>query len=235
MTSILVLGFLVGIRHAFEPDHIAAVASLTTRATTLRHAIRQGAAWGLGHTLTLFIVCGIVLMLNTAISDRVAHVLEAAVGVMLVLLGADVVRRVWLDRIHFHAHKHGDGETHFHAHSHKGEAAKAHDAGRHHHDHRHKSPFPLRALMVGLMHGMAGSAALIVLTVQTSDSAGLGLLYVALFGIGSIAGMALFTAVISIPMRSARALTWVNNGLQATIGGATVALGAFTVVTSLNF
>ncbi len=233
MTSILVLGFLIGIRHAFEPDHVAAVASLTTRASSVRQAVRHGAAWGLGHTLTLFVVCGAVLIFNMTISEQLSHILEAVVGVMLIILGADVVYRVHRDRVHFHAHKHGDGKAHFHAHSHKGEKGTAHDAERH--DHEHRSAFPTRALLVGLMHGMAGSAALIVLAVQTAESVATGLLYVALFGVGSIAGMALFTVVISIPMRSARTLTWAHNGLQTVIGGGTVAIGVFTVVTSVNF
>ena len=233
MTSILVLGFLVGIRHAFEPDHIAAVASLANRTATLKQAIRQGAVWGLGHTLALFIVCGVVLALNTSISQQLAHYLEMAVGVMLVVLGADVIRRVYRDRVHFHAHNHRGGLTHFHAHSHKGETSTAHNSKSH--SHQHKSEFPYRFLFVGLMHGMAGSAVLIVLAVQTSTSIWQGLLYVALFGLGSIIGMALFSAAITIPMRNARALTRAHNGLQLAIGGSTAALGVFTVVTSAGF
>ncbi|MBT6095214.1 MAG: urease accessory protein [Rhodospirillaceae bacterium] len=233
MTSILVLGFLIGIRHAFEPDHVAAVASLTTRATSVRQAVRHGAAWGLGHTLTLFLVCGTVLIFNMTISEHLSHVLEAVVGGMLIILGADVVYRVYRDRVHFHAHRHGDDKAHFHAHSHKDDRQAVHDAERHDHDHRRS--FPTRALLVGLMHGMAGSAALIVLAVQTAESVAVGLLYIALFGVGSIAGMALFTVVISIPMRSARTLTWAHNGFQAVIGGGTVALGVFTVVTAVEF
>lgn len=232
MTSILVLGFLIGVRHAFEPDHMAAVAALANSKTTMRQAIRQGAVWGLGHTLTLFAVCGVVLAMNVTLSEQLAAYLEAAVGFMLVLLGADVVRRVYRDRIHFHAHDHADGVTHFHAHSHKGEQAEAHDPGDH--DHEHESRFPYRFLFVGLMHGMAGSAALIVLAVQASESILQGLLYVTLFGIGSIAGMGLFSAIITIPMRSAQALTWTHNGLHLAIGAGTVALGLFTVVESLS-
>jgi ABC-type nickel/cobalt efflux system permease component RcnA len=227
MLSILVLGFLIGIRHAFEPDHVAAVASLTTRTTSLKQAIRHGAAWGLGHTLTLFAVCTVVLLFDTAISDRIAGYLEATVGVMLVILGADVIRRLVRDRIHFHAHRHGDGVTHFHAHSHAGEAPKAHDARHHHHE--HPAGFPFRALAVGLMHGMAGSAALIVLAAQAVNSIWLGLAYVALFGVGSIIGMAMFSAIISLPLRSAKTITWVHNSLHAAVGLGTVVLGATTV------
>lgn len=244
MTSILILGFLIGIRHAFEPDHVAAVASLSTRTSTLKQAVQHGAAWGLGHTLTLFAVCSIALVFNATLSEQLAHYLEAAVGAMLVMLGIDVLRRLYRDRVHFHAHKHGDGVTHFHAHSHKGEPAQAHDAR--HHDHQHAAhagaklgprfwaAFPFRALAVGLMHGMAGSAALIVLTVQTVQSPALGLAYVALFGVGSIAGMALFSAIISIPMKRAHTLTWVHNGLYAAVGAGTAILGAMTLIDNLS-
>ena len=227
MFSILALGFLIGIRHAFEPDHVAAVASLATRTTTLRQAARQGAAWGLGHTLMLFAVCTVVLLLDTTISEQLAGYLEAAVGFMLVMLGADVLRRLWRDRVHFHAHRHGDGITHFHAHSHKGEVARVHDPRRH--DHHHPAGFPYRALAVGLMHGMAGSAALIVLAAQAVTSFWLGLGYVALFGIGSIAGMAIFSAIICLPLKRARTLTWPHNGLQASVGVGTAVLGAVTL------
>ena len=231
MTSILVLGFLIGVRHAFEPDHVAAVAALATRTTSLKHAVRQGAVWGFGHTITLFVICGVVLALNTTISDDIAHALEAAVGVMLVILGVDVVRRVYRDRVHFHAHDHAGGVTHFHAHSHKGEVPITHDPARH--DHEHAITFPYRSLVVGLMHGMAGSAALIVLAMQTVQSVWQGLVYIALFGVGSIAGMALLSVIICIPMRSARTLTWAHNGLQATVGGSTAVLGIIIVIDSL--
>ena len=231
MTSILVLGFLIGVRHAFEPDHVAAVAALATRATSLKHAVRQGAVWGFGHTITLFVICGVVLALNTTISDDIAYALEAAVGVVLVILGVDVMRRVYHDRVHFHAHDHAGGVTHFHAHSHKGEVPISHDPARH--EHEHAITFPYRSLVVGLMHGMAGSAALIVLAIQTVQSVWQGLAYIALFGIGSIAGMALLSVIISIPMRNARTLTWVHNGLQATVGGITAVLGIIIVIDSL--
>ncbi|MEK9754514.1 MAG: hypothetical protein VW338_15070 [Rhodospirillaceae bacterium] len=227
MFSILVLGFLIGIRHAFEPDHVAAVASLATRTTSFRQAARQGAAWGLGHTLTLFIVCTVVLLLDAQLSEQLAGYLEAAVGAMLMLLGTDVIRRLVRDRIHFHAHRHADGVTHFHAHSHAGEAPKVHDSR--HHQHEHRAGYPYRALCVGLMHGMAGSAALIVLAAQAAQSIWLGLAYVALFGVGSIVGMAVFSAIISLPLKSAQTLTWVNNSLHAAVGIGTVALGATTL------
>ncbi|PIW28122.1 MAG: urease accessory protein [Rhodospirillales bacterium CG15_BIG_FIL_POST_REV_8_21_14_020_66_15] len=233
MTSILVLGFLIGIRHAFEPDHLAAVTALVSGRTSLRQTLRQGAVWGLGHTTTLFLICGVVIFMETAVSDFAARMMEAAVGVLLIGLGATVIRRVIRDRIHFHAHRHADGRTHFHAHSHKHEPAHSVHPRMHDHGHVRAASFPFRFFVVGLMHGMAGSAALAVMTAQTATSPWLALAYVALFGIGSMVGMAAFTAAISLPLSAARSLTWAHNGLQAAIGFVTVGLGGATVVTSL--
>lgn len=231
MTSILILGFLIGIRHAFEPDHLAAVTAMVSGKTSLRQTLRQGAVWGLGHTTTLFLVCGAVIYMETAISDFAARMMEAVVGVLLVGLGAQVIHRMIRDRIHFHAHRHAGGETHFHAHSHKRETQQTVHSRMH--DHDHPAAFPLRFFIVGLMHGMAGSAALAVMTAQTTASPWLALAYVALFGIGSMAGMALFSAAISLPLKGARSLTWAHNGLQAAIGCLTLGLGVMTVFTSV--
>lgn len=222
MSSILLLGFLLGLRHAIESDHVAAVASLASRRPTLRHAVLQGAVWGVGHTVTLLAACSAVLFLDQAMPEAVARAIEAAVGLMLVVLGLDVLRRLWRDRIHFHVHRHANGTTHFHAHSHRGEAH--HDPL--HHRHEHAQGFPLRALCVGMMHGLAGSAALLLLTAQSVASLVTGLLYVGLFGIGSIAGMAVISAVIAVPLRwSASSVTWLHNGLLGAVGVATIVVG----------
>ena len=229
MTSILILGFLIGMRHALETDHVAAVASLATRAQSLKHGIKQGAVWGLGHTLTLFLFGGIVLVANAAVPEHLAQGLEFAVGVMLVLLGLDVIRRLIRDRVHYHVHRHGNGTEHFHAHSHKNERTQTTHPIDHTHD--HPTGFPLRALIVGLVHGMAGSAALILLTLQTFQSPWLGLAYIALFGVGSIVGMAVFSAVLVLPLQRARSMTRLHNSIQLIVGGATVAVGLLTIFT----
>ncbi len=227
MSSILLLGFLLGMRHAFEADHVAAVATLATRVNSVTKSIQQGAAWGLGHTLTLFLFGSIVLFVANIVPENMVNWLEFAVGLMLIFLGIDVIRRLMRDRVHFHVHAHDTGDVHFHAHSHKGEKRKNHDAQSHHHTHR--NGFPFRALLIGLMHGMAGSAALILLSLQTVSSPWLGLLYIALFGVGSILGMSLFSLVIAIPLRASRHLTWLYGSLQALIGTGTVILGVVTL------
>jgi len=224
MMSVLLLGFLLGMRHAVEADHVAAVASLTTRSHSFAEAIRMGATWGVGHTLTLFLFGAIVIFSDSIIPEQMAMMLEFAVGIMLVLLGIDVIRRMRQERIHFHVHEHDEGVRHFHAHSHAGEGV--HEDSPHLHSHRKK--FVLRPLLVGMMHGMAGSAALIVLTLQTVESPLTGMLYILLFGVGSVAGMAALAAVIMLPLRhSAKHLTRVHHALQVAVGIGTITLGSY--------
>jgi len=226
MTSVLILGLLIGLRHAIEADHVAAVATLSTRSSSLRGALRLGAVWGIGHTLTLLIVGTAFLYLDTIVPERLVQVLEITVGIMLILLGIDVVRRMLKDRIHFHSHPHAGGVVHFHAHSHKGELE--HILSQH--EHNHSTEFPLRALIVGLVHGLAGSAALVLLMLQTIQSPLIGILYIVLFGVGSIIGMAAISLVIVIPFYySGKGLTWVHNGLKSVAGTATIVIGALLI------
>jgi hypothetical protein len=225
MFGILGLGFLLGMQHALEADHIAAVSSIAARRTQIGDIVRHGLTWGLGHTLTLLVFAGAALLLGHAIPEQVARPIESAVGIMLVGLGAHVLWRLWRDRVHFHKHGHGDGTVHIHAHSHAGETV-AHARAAHAHAHG----FRWRTLLVGLMHGMAGSAALLVLTVSQASSPVVGLGYVALFGIGSMVGMGALSTVIAVPLAvSARWLTWANRGLQGAVGIVTIAIGLTTI------
>jgi ABC-type nickel/cobalt efflux system permease component RcnA len=225
MFGILGLGFLLGMQHALEPDHIAAVSSIAARRTDVGDIVKHGLTWGLGHTLTLFVFAGAAILLGHAIPEHFARPLETAVGFMLVGLGAHVLWRLWRDRVHFHRHGHSDGTLHFHAHSHAGETIPHARAA-----HLHGHGFRWRTLLVGLMHGMAGSAALLMLAVSQASSAAAGLGYVALFGIGSMVGMGALSSVIAVPLAvSARWLTWANSGLQGAVGVVTIAIGAMTI------
>ncbi|MCA1396633.1 urease accessory protein [Bradyrhizobium sp. BRP56] len=241
MFGILSLGFLLGMQHALEPDHIAAVSSIAARRSHVGDIVKHGLTWGLGHTLTLFIFAGAAILLGRAIPETVAQPIETAVGIMLVGLGAHVWWRLWRDRVHFHTHSHGDGTTHFHAHSHASEAAstvalasivvRASTVPHVRAAHSHAHGFRWRTLLVGLMHGMAGSAALLVLTVSQAPSPVIGLGYVALFGIGSMIGMGVLSSVIAVPLAaSARWLTWANRGLQMAVGAVTIAIGVHAII-----
>jgi high-affinity nickel permease len=225
MFAILGLGFLLGMQHALEADHIAAVSSIAARRSHVSDIVKHGLTWGFGHTLTLFVFAGVAILLGRAIPDSVAKPIEGAVGIMLIGLGAHVLWRLWRDRVHFHRHGHDDGTVHFHAHSHAGDTAP-HARAVHAHEHG----FRWRTLLVGLMHGMAGSAALLVLAATQVASPAAGLIYVLLFGIGSMIGMGLLSLVIAVPLAfSARFLTAANRALQGAVGCVTIAIGIVTL------
>lgn len=225
MFSILLFGFLIGLRHAIEADHVMAVASLAADKNP-RSAVRQGVAWGLGHSLTLLVVGVIVIYADSLIPAEVANLLELVVGVMLLLLGADLIRRVAQNRWHIHTHKHSNGLRHNHFHSHPLRV----DPEATWHDHFHPRDIPLRALLVGMMHGLAGSAALVLLTLQAVQSPLVGVFYLVVFGLGSIAGMALLSICIAVPMRHPLLNTGrLRNALSAVIGISTMSLGAYTI------
>jgi len=224
MTAILLMGLLLGMRHALETDHVAAVAVLATRAKGIRQALPLGLMWGLGHTLTLAVFGIAVLAMDAVISDGLAHWLEGAVGIMLIVLGGDVLVRLVRERIHFHVHRHAGGNVHVHAHSHLGERRLGDGPHAHRpHTHIHPARMPLRALGVGVMHGMAGSAALVLLTLQTVDSTLTGVFYILLFGFGSMLGMAALSLVIAVPLRMA------ERSLSRGYGALTAILGCFSV------
>ena len=226
MTSVLFLGLLIGMQHALEADHVAAVASIATKQKTMRRIVAHGAVWGIGHTITLMILAGGAFLLGKTIDDEIAGWLEKGVGVMLVALGGSVLFKLWRERVHYHIHKHNDGMVHFHAHAHEQNAAHNGQA----HDHTHPKRLPYRTLLVGMMHGMAGSAALLVLTASSVVEPELALLYITLFGIGSVAGMGALSAVIAVPLTyTARTLTWGHRTLQGGIGVGTVALGVAVI------
>jgi ABC-type nickel/cobalt efflux system permease component RcnA len=225
--SILAVGLLLGMQHATEADHLAAVATLVARPGSLGQTLRQGVAWGIGHSLSLLGFGGAVLLLGQAISPDLEHALETAVGAMLVLLGADLLRRASRARIHVDAHRDDAATLEGHAHRDRGEGAHAGSP------HRRAQPrhWPLRALAVGMMQGLAGSAALVVLSLEAMASPRLGFGYIAVFGVGSIAGMALLSVVIALPLgASARRLAGLHRALTIAVGAASCALGAAMMI-----
>ncbi len=231
-SNLLLIGVFLGMRHALEADHVAAITSLTSSKQSMSYTLKQGVAWGLGHTITLLLFGSIVIFMDTVMPEYLAVRLEIAVGIMLIILGIGVLRRLIISKAHFHGHEHKNGSFHFHAHSHAGEVMSEHQGSSH--EHQHREVFPVRAMLVGLMHGMAGSAAVILLTVDMGTTPLQGILYILLFGIGSIVGMAILTVVISfamtVPMRlfSSR-LTWTHNFFQLLVGTITIGLGVLVV------
>lgn len=227
----LALGFAVGLAHALDADHVAAVAAMMNRGDGRRGIVARGAAWGLGHTLALFAISSTVLLLGLTISSRVGAALELAVGVMIVLLGLRVLWRLWRERIHIHAHEH-DGHRHVHAHSHRDEV-QAHAASAH--DHRHSARALIPTLGVGLVHGAAGSAGLLVLTLASAESAWQAMAAFALFGLGSLIGMTCLTAAASYPLSLIhRGAFWMRASLAVAVGSLAVIVGGGLVLESLD-
>lgn len=210
MLSFLALGFLIGMSHALEADHLAAVGAMATSGKpSPKRLAFLGASWGLGHTTTLFLLSAIVIVFGFVLCDVMASSLEFFVGLMLVGLGLHVGIKLVRSKVHFHSHDHGDGKRHFHAHSHADQGGHADKHGHkkdhatgeaHAHAHDHSTGFSLKAYLVGLVHGAAGSAALLVLVAAATQDVASAMLYVLLFGLGSVAGMALLTFAVSLPL-----------------------------------
>ncbi len=193
MISILGFGFLLGLKHATDADHIVAISTIVSEKKNARAASAVGMMWGLGHTLALLVVGLGVILMKTQIPDHVASLLEFAVGVMLVFLGVRLFVRLRRARtIHFHVHEH-DGYRHAHLHIHE----KGVDDPPHTH---HGFSFDHRSLLIGLVHGMAGSAALMLLVLTTISSTWLAIAYILIFGVGSIGGMMAMSFFLALPV-----------------------------------
>jgi ABC-type nickel/cobalt efflux system permease component RcnA len=229
--SLLAFGALVGMQHALEADHLAALAALSGHPSSRRDLVLRGAWWGFGHTIALFAICGTVLLLGLSLGDGLEATMEFVVGMMVSGLGLNVLWTIYRRRIHFHAHEHGDGVRHLHAHSHESERKRDHANSPH--AHRHPRYGLAKALTIGLVHGTAGSGALLVLLVAAANSAGMALAYIACFGLGSIAGMAALSFVASFPLNAAaRGARWLHNATMAAIGLFAIAIGANTAMAS---
>jgi ABC-type nickel/cobalt efflux system permease component RcnA len=222
MTPILLLGIVLGFRHAFEPDHLAAISTLASRqgGGSLWRAARLGLAWGLGHSATVGAIALLVVALGVRLPADLWPAAELVVAALLVLLGAAVVWRYARGRWHMHLHAH-DLNPHFHLHSHAG------DAG---HAHRHSIADARRSLGFGVAHGLAGSGAIAVLLVAAAPTAGLRVAYFAAFAVGTILGMLAVSLTLAglVRFASRRGETWatalhVGSALASVVAGVVLA------------
>ena len=186
MGSTLLLGFVLGMRHALDADHLAAVGSLAGGSGGGFRFMRLGLSWALGHSTTLVILGSVVLLANGTIPPLLAFALEGLVGLLLIFLGLGVVRRVIAERIQFRRH---------------GLSQRCSTRPKASHDHCQKGVLTRRAALVGVAHGLAGSAALVLLALSTLDSLWIGMGYIALFGLGTVAGMGLLSCLLALPLR----------------------------------
>ena len=187
--SLVLLGFLLGIRHAVDPDHVVAVGTMATQSSSFRRSAGLGALWGVGHTMTVMVVGGAIVLLRTTLSPRVALAMEFGVAIMLIVLGL----------MNLFGARHED-------------AAQA----------------SVRPLVVGMVHGMAGSAAIALLVLATIRDSSLGLLYLLCFGLGTIGGMVAVTALLVLPVSLAVTRAGVSRRwLTAASGLASLTFGVF--------
>jgi ABC-type nickel/cobalt efflux system permease component RcnA len=222
--ALLALGLVFGLKHATEVDHVVAVSAIVSEHRNVWRSALVGALWGAGHTASLVVVGVLVLVFRVAVPTRVANWLEFGVALMIIALGVLAVSRVLRKRAQVHLHRHShDGQSHVHVHFHEQETAHGGAAPVHSHA---VSRIGFKPLLVGAMHGLAGSAALTLLVLTQIQSVPLGLLYLALFGIGSTFGMLLMSGLIGLPFAlSARRLSSFNYGLQTIAGGLSIAFG----------
>jgi ABC-type nickel/cobalt efflux system permease component RcnA len=210
--SIIAVGFFLGMRHATDPDHVVAVTTIVSRQRNLLKAAFTGIFWGIGHTLTIFIVGAAIILFDVVIPARIGLSMELSVGLMLIVLGAINIAaffrtartispaREESEVIHSHAHSHGE-YVHNHPHAHAPET----------HSHTHQTPLTwldrlfgriglyqqLRPLLVGIVHGLAGSAAVALLILTTIRNPRWALVYLLVFGAGTVGGMMLITMSIA--------------------------------------
>lgn len=216
-------------RHATDPDHVIAVSTIVSRERSLGKAGLIGALWGLGHTITIVLVGAGIILFNLVIPPRVGLTMEFSVGIMLVLLGAlnltGTTKRV--SEKYFPGHKHGLGEQ---AHSHDQPAASSGLASVRSASSRLGAFHSLRPLLIGIVHGLAGSAAVALLVLTTIHEPRWAVLYLLIFGVGTIAGMMLITAVMAVPFSyGSTRFAWFNRGLVTGSGLLSLGFGIFII------
>jgi High-affinity nickel-transport protein len=238
--SIIALGFFLGMRHATDQDHVIAVTTIVTREQQISKSAWIGAFWGLGHTITIFLVGTAIILFDIVIPPRIGLSMELAVGLMLILLG--IINVVAFFRnvptassaaasptVHSHAHSHGD-YVHTHSHTH-GPLDHAHNqnpvawldcmfSG-------FKAYRPIRPLMIGIVHGLAGSAAVALLVLATIRDPRWAIAYLLVFGIGTIAGMMVITMSIASTFHWARGRQKFLQRLAMASGILSLGFGAF--------
>ncbi len=244
LLTVVGVGFLLGIRHATDPDHVIAVTTIVSRQRSIRHAGLIGILWGLGHTITILFVGAAIILFNLVIPPRVGLTMELAVGLMLIFLGVLNLTGVtqWVTDRFMPAHSHG-GALHAHAHAHgSDEHALIHGHNPEVHLNLEQKPEGafqnalarfglyqlLRPLAVGIVHGLAGSAAVALLVLTTIGDPRWAVLYLLIFGFGTIAGMMLITMIIGAPFAyTGKRFANLNRGLGVASGLISVAFGLF--------
>ena len=229
IVSILVFGFLFGLKHAVEADHLAAVSTIVSERKSILSSSLVGGLWGIGHTISLLVAGIVVIVLHIEIGERLASALEFGVALMLIALGINALRKLMRGgTLHLHPHRHF-GLAHLHPHRHdvtSGNSASVNDDADTHHGLR----IGVRPLLVGIVHGLAGSAALMLLVLSTIKSQLVGMAYIGVFGIGSIGGMMLMSALVGLPVYlTANRFASGTRVLQGLAGAFSLCFGLFMI------
>jgi high-affinity nickel permease len=249
---VVVLGFLLGMLHATDADHVIAVTTIVGRQRSVAGAARLGLLWGLGHTVTILGVGSAIIVFNVVIPARLELAMEFCVALMLILLGVITLARVRRHvretltsalalglQEHVHAGPVSDAHLHLHVH---GDYVHSHKHGHGATDHGHAdTPLSwldrhlggltvyqaLRPLSIGIVHGLAGSAAVALLVLAQIREPLWAVAYLVLFGIGTTAGMTLVTSAIAVPFMRSQRMPFLNLGLQTLGGLLSLCLGGY--------
>ncbi|GAX89666.1 sulfite exporter TauE/SafE family protein [Effusibacillus lacus] len=217
LLSVLLFGFVLGIKHAIEPDHVIAVSTIASHSKSLLRSTFAGIFWGIGHSVTLLLIGLGLILFKIELPDSIAMSFEFLVGIMLVGLGVSSILAIRKQKFHIHEHEH-DGQLHKHFHSHQ------HETGN---KHLHVDVSYFKSMLIGLVHGLAGSAAMVLLTMSSVSSAWEGVLYILLFGAGTILGMMLFTTLIGFPFVLSAKKIGINTLLTQFTAAVSIAYGCF--------
>ncbi|MFC1974022.1 urease accessory protein UreH [Chloroflexota bacterium] len=240
LVSTLVLGFILGLKHAFDPDHLVAVSTIVSEYRNPLRAIWIGVSWGLGHTTTLLLLGLLILLLKISLPEKLALSFEFLVGIVLVLLGLQIFWNLRRSKVHLHRHQH-QSEAHVHLHSHSETPEHHHHLrlrwnnfaqfliagiipGEHPQDKLKEAVKPffrVKSYLVGIVHGLAGSASLMLLVLVNMESTWAGVVYIIIFGIGSVLAMGVVTIFLTIPFSLSSKLPRLNLVVQsaaATLG-----------------
>jgi ABC-type nickel/cobalt efflux system permease component RcnA len=233
------LGFLLGLKHATDADHVVAVSTIASEFGNAWRGIWIGVSWGLGHTTPLLVLGAVILLAKETVVERyaaVAPALEFGVGVMLVVLGVQVFWNLKRRRLHIHGHQHGHGPQfrpghqfgdlgHLHVHGTHAAGTDPHFETKHGIFRPSKPEFRAKSYAIGIVHGFAGSAAVMLVLLPQIDSIWVGMAYLLLFGVGTIISMALITVVLSVPFAVGGRFRGMERGVAGAAGGASVAFG----------
>jgi ABC-type nickel/cobalt efflux system permease component RcnA len=226
---LLGLGLVFGLKHATEVDHVVAISTIVSQNRNIFRSAMVGALWGIGHTAALLVTGIVVLSLRVTIPDRVSHWLEFAVAVMILALGTSALWRALRKRTEFHLHKHShDNVSHVHVHFHEPKTRHGESKTlRHSHS---VSAIGFKPVLIGTMHGLAGSGPLTLLVLTQIKSPLVGLLYLSLFGMGAILGMLLMSGLVGLPFAlTSQRLSGFHHRLQTAAAVLSIAFGLWYI------